>query len=322
MRVHWNGRRSAQAENTDWKRTDKEASYHAEKIWGGYDGNTGNNGAEQNLDVLRRTANRGDESHGQVDKMVTGEDNESSCAERWRRGLITGVIDSVLFDKSKYFPLCQETQFRIASNCCDKIKKTPMRMYQSQTKRKPYLGTMAAESKLRENGWLKTGCNAFESKGTKQVSKPMSFWLEQDVYKYIMREGLEIASVYGEIVAEDDDGFTYPCIDGLCDGCKLTTSGAKRTGCIFCGFGLHMEKKGETRFQRLARTHPRQYEYCIGGGQWVDNPDYDPTAPAKDGDWTNWNPKKIWVPSKKGLGMGKVFDDCNQIYGKNFMRYE
>ena len=81
-------------------------------------------------------------------------------------------------------------------------------------------------------------------------------------------------------------------------------------------------EKGETRFQRLARTHPRQYDYCMNGGQWVDNPKYDPTAPKMDGEWQNWNPKKIWVPSKKGLGMKKVFDDCNQIYGKDFIRYE
>ena len=41
-----------------------------------------------------------------------------------------------------------------------------------------------------------------------------------------------------------------------------------------------------------------------------------------DGDWVNWNPKKIWVPSKEGLGMKYVFDQCNQIYGKDFIKYE
>jgi hypothetical protein len=60
----------------------------------------------------------------------------------------------------------------------------------------------------------------------------------------------------------------------------------------------------------------------MNGGQWVDNPAYDPTAPEYDGEWKNWNPKKIWVPSKEGLGMRKVFDDCNQIYGKDFIKYE
>lgn len=147
----------------------------------------------------------------------------------------------------------------------------------------------------------------------------MSFWTEQDVLHYIWEEGLEIASVYGDIVAIDKNGFEYTPSLMCCDQFKCT--GCSRTGCIFCGFGVHLEK-GETRFQRLARTHPRQYEYCMGGGQWADNPEYDPAAPKMDGDWQNWNPKKIWVPSKEGLGMKKVFDDCNKIYGKDFIRYE
>lgn len=88
-----------------------------------------------------------------------------------------------------------------------------------------------------------------------------------------------------------------------------------------CAFGFHLDK-GVTRFQRLAFTHPKHYEFALGGGQWVDNPAYDPTAPKYDGEWENWNPKKIWVPSKKGLGMRKVFDMVNEVMGKDFYRYE
>lgn len=91
--------------------------------------------------------------------------------------------------------------------------------------------------------------------------------------------------------------------------------------CMFCLFGMHNEK-GMTRYQRMAYTHPKQYEFSVGGGQWVDNPAYDPVAPKMDGEWENWNPKKIWVPSKKGLGIGKVCDMVNEIYGKDFLRYE
>ena len=197
------------------------------------------------------------------------------------------------------------------------MKKKPIKEYQKETKRVPYIGTLAEESKLREQAWLKHGCNAFDN--SKKTSQPLSFWTEQDVLRYIKENGIEIASVYGEIVATDKSGFEYEPMYGI--ACPLKCTGCNRTGCIFCGFGAHMEK-GETRFQRLARTHPRQYEYCIRGGQWADNPNYDPTAPEYDGEWKNWNPRKIWVPSKKGLGMGFVFDQCNQIYGKDFLRYE
>lgn len=197
------------------------------------------------------------------------------------------------------------------------MKKAPMKNYQKKSHLYPIIGTLTEESKLREQAWIKHGCNAFEA--TYKTSQPMSFWTEQDVLKYLYIEGYEIASVYGEIVGVDDMGFEYEPFPGV--DCRLKCTGCQRTGCIFCGFGVHLEK-GETRFQRLAKTHPKQYEYCMGGGQWVDNPKYDPAAPKMDGEWVNWNPKKIWVPSKQGLGMKHVFDECNQIYGKDFIRYE
>ena len=199
------------------------------------------------------------------------------------------------------------------------MKKQPMHRYQHETKSKPLLATMAVESRVRKQSWIRGGCNAFDS--SNPTSQPMAFWTEQDVLAYIVQNGVEICSVYGDIVAVDKFGNEYGAGCTLFDDCKLKCTGCQRTGCCFCAFGFHNEK-GETRFQLLARTHPRLYEYCIGGGQWVDNPAYDATAPEYDGLWKNWNPKQIWVPSKKGLGMGKVFDMVNEIYGKDFYRYE
>ena len=236
-----------------------------------------------------------------------------------RRGKLAGVGEfgeKSFFNKEKWLPLCRDTQFCISNKCCSVMKKSPLRMYQRKTKRVPFLGTLTEESKLREQAWLKNGCNAFESRNP--TSQPLSFWTEQDILKYLYVEGWEIASCYGDIVGVDADGMEYEPIPGV--DCKLKCTGCQRTGCIFCGFGAYLDK--EPRFIRLAKTHPRQYEYCMGGGQWVDNPHYDPVAPEYDGEWKNWNPKKIWVPSKEGLGMKKVFDDCNQIYGKDFIRYE
>lgn len=213
--------------------------------------------------------------------------------------------------------MCQETQFRISHYCCNVMKKNVLKGYQRKTHRVPYLGTMAEESRLRTQKWIQHGCNAFDS--AKQVSAPLSFWTEQDVLHYIVQEGLEIASVYGDIVTVDDNGCEYAG-SLIGDQCSLKCTKCDRTGCVYCGFGCHIEKS--PRFVRLAQTHPRQYEYCMNGGQWVDNPKYDPAAPEYDGEWKNWNPKKIWVPSKEGLGMRKVFEDVNELYGKGFIKYE
>lgn len=43
---------------------------------------------------------------------------------------------------------------------------------------------------------------------------------------------------------------------------KLTTTGCSRTGCMFCMFGVHLEKE-PNRFQRMKQTHPKIYEYCM-----------------------------------------------------------
>lgn len=223
------------------------------------------------------------------------------------------------FNKEKWLPMVY-TPFMISHYCCYKMKKSPMKKYQHEHNLYPILGTLAEESRVRKQAWIRHGCNAFDS--ASPSSQPLSFWTEQDILAYIVKYDLPIASVYGDIVSVYDSAY-YPAKDMTGQiGCNLKCTGCDRTGCIFCGFGFHLEKNGETRFQRLAKTHPRQYEFSIGGGQWVDNPYYDAAAPEYDGQWKNWNPKKIWVPSKKGLGMGKVFDMANEIYGKDFYRYE
>ena len=223
------------------------------------------------------------------------------------------------FNKEKYLPLARDVPVLISHYCCMEMKKKPMKKYQHKNKLYPLLGTLADESRTRKQAWIRHGCNAFESKNP--TSQPLSFWTEQDILTYIAKYQVEIASVYGEIIAVDENGNEYPARELIVPACKLKCEKCDRTGCVFCGFGFHNER-GVTRFQRLAKTHPRQYEYAIGGGQWADNPYYDPTAPKMDGEWQNWNPKQIWVPSKKGPGMGKVFDMVNEIYGKGFYRYE
>ncbi len=195
----------------------------------------------------------------------------------------------------KWKPLTQ-TDFKCSNWCCLVMKEKPLRKVEKV--KKPIIGILADESERRTDAWIKTGCNAFDS--NKPTSNPMSFWTEQDVLQYIRDFKIPIASVYGDIVfAEEPEQMRIEFDDGLPCG-RLCTTGCDRTGCVFCGFGAHLEK-GETRFQRLKRTHPRQYEYCIGGGA------YD-----EDG---------LWKPNKDGLGMGHVFDELNKIYGENFLRY-
>lgn len=136
--------------------------------------------------------------------------------------------------------------FKVSHRCCHVMKKNPARSYEKQTGRHPIVATLASESRMRLHAWLASGCNAFNA--TRPISKPMSFWTEQDVLRFIKDNGLEIAEVYGEL---------YDAEDGT-----LGLTGVQRTGCMFCAFGAHLE--GEpNRFQRMRETHPKQHEYCL-----------------------------------------------------------
>lgn len=135
--------------------------------------------------------------------------------------------------------------FKISDECCDEMKKKPFKEYEKQTGRVPFIGTMTSESLQRESVYLKTGCNAFDSKRPK--STPLGFWTEQDILEYIYKYNIPIAKVYGDVILKDE---------------KYELTGVKRTGCMFCMFGCHLEKS-PNRFEQMKLSHPKQYEYCI-----------------------------------------------------------
>lgn len=251
--------------------------------------------------------------------------------------------ETSLYNCAKYKPLL-DMDFDVSHRCCDIMKKTPSHEYAKRTGRKPITAQMACESRLREQQWIKHGCNGFDM--ATPTSNPMSFWTEQDVLQYIKKYEIPIASVYGDIVyANDTDQLRIEDYGIECEGSeKLCTTGCERTGCIFCGFGCHREKS-PSRFELLKRTHPRQYEYCIGGGEYV----WIGEHKHLDGSWgefdlinengepmsetevvafmesykgnENYRFKKVWQPNKQGLGLGHVFDELNKVYGEGFIKF-
>ena len=139
-----------------------------------------------------------------------------------------------------------DAPFLISDQCCAVMKERPLDRFTKETGLQPIIGTMACESIRRQRAYLSTGCNAFTKK--QPSSQPMSFWMEQDVLQYLKRTGIPYASgIYGDIVEENG---------------KLVTTGAKRTGCMFCMFGVHLERR-PNRFEQMALTHPKQYDLCI-----------------------------------------------------------
>lgn len=229
----------------------------------------------------------------------------------------TGDQQLSAYNYPQYLELCY-LPIRISQQCCTVMKERPIYRWQRKQKRVPFVGTMASESRRRQQAWLHLGCNAFDTDRPRSV--PLSIWTEQDVLRYILDSGLEICSVYGDIVplfSKTKSGAEKsPC---------LRCTGQQRTGCVFCLYGAHIKSIGEGRFQSLARTHPQLYDYCMRGGEWIDNPDYDPAMPVwnvSNPQWRNWNPKKIWVPSSNGLGYKVMLDMVASVYGKDFIPYD
>lgn len=185
----------------------------------------------------------------------------------------------------RYKPLLN-APFRISNECCNIMKKTPLK----DLKEYPIIGTMTEESKVREQGWYKTGCNSFDKK---IMSRPLSFWTKQDTLQYIKEKNLKIAQCYGNIVEVDSNN------NEVLKGCgtKLRFSGVQRTGCIFCGFGMHLDtlKGGTSRFELLRQTQPKLFDYCMRGGKFDE--------------------QGLWIPHN-GLGMAFVIEWLNRNLSK------
>ena len=131
------------------------------------------------------------------------------------------------YDKYKELP--------ISDKCCDKLKKEPLRRKAKELGLEcAILGILASESYQREKDWLEHGCNVFHERSDNQ-SRPLSFWTEEDILEYIAKYDVKIP--------------------------KLYEMGYNRNGCMYCGFGVHLEPSHCNRYQKLKQTHPTQYTY-------------------------------------------------------------
>lgn len=179
-------------------------------------------------------------------KMALEKGNKDSYALAQLNGTYTTKNGKKsLFPCTKYKYLL-DAPFKVSNQCCDIMKKRPIKKFAKEHQLNPILGTMANESGLRMQHWQEHGCNAFNK--NEPSSQPLSFWTEQDILEYINRYNIPYASVYGEIL-QDESG-------------KFYTTGCQRTGCVFCGFGCHLEKE-PNRFQKLKITHPKLWNYCM-----------------------------------------------------------
>lgn len=202
---------------------------------------------------------------------------------------------SKMYNKERY-KFFLEAPFEISDHCCSIMKKAPLHAYAKRTGRMPITAQMASESRLRATNWMKNGCNGFHMKSP--VSNPMSFWVEQDVMEYIHYHQLPVASVYGEVCVEKRAGKKKrkqkDSLDmGIFDAEKpvYSTTGCKRTGCVYCGFGCHREKSPNRWELAEILSNPAIIDYMLRGGCFNEN--------------------GIWKPDHRGLGFWFVIEWIN-----------
>ena len=138
------------------------------------------------------------------------------------------------YGNHKKYKFLLEAPFKISDKCCKEMKKKPFKKFEKSTGLRPILGTMASEEGQRQSAYLKVGCNAFNTE--RPQSQPLGFWTEEDILDYINKYNIDICPVY-------DMGY-------------------KRTGCMFCMFGINI-KEHKDKFLIMKQTHPQLYQYCM-----------------------------------------------------------
>lgn len=163
--------------------------------------------------------------------------NENSKTAQQRLGNIKNKDGKKTFAISDKWLYLIKSDFKISDKCCSILKKNPIKKYEKETGRKAIIGVMAGESALRKTVYLKEGCNSFSGR---EISRPLGFWLEQDIWDYIRINNIEISECY-------------------------TIHGMDRTGCYGCLFGCHLEERdtGTNRIEKLKYSHPKLYNYLL-----------------------------------------------------------
>jgi 3'-phosphoadenosine 5'-phosphosulfate sulfotransferase (PAPS reductase)/FAD synthetase len=153
-------------------------------------------------------------------------------SEKLRNIRLYGSINGIgkIAEKWKFLI---DAPFDVSEKCCFFLKKKPFDKFRKESGLYPIIGTMASESRLRFQKWLKHGCNSFETNLI--ASYPLSIWTEEDVWAYIRRFNIPYCSIYDR--------------------------GVKRTGCMVCGFGCHI--KGDNRFYFLKEKQLKIYEHFM-----------------------------------------------------------
>jgi len=145
----------------------------------------------------------------------------------------------------------QTCPFKVSDKCCHYMKEKPLDDWAKEHNSIPYIGLMASEGGRRAKALTAHGCNYFGVTTTR--SCPFAIFTRQDLLQLALDLKVPVPEIYGSIERKEDS--------------TLYTTKAQRTGCVMCGFGIHMEKRPH-RFDRLREEDPKQWEFWMYNQGW------------------------------------------------------
>ena len=151
----------------------------------------------------------------------------------------------------------KEAPFKVSDRCCYYLKERPCDIWAKEHQSAPYLGLMASEGGRRQKALMINGCNYYSKGATR--SAPFAIFDRQDLLQLALDLNVPVPAIYGEIV-RDKEG-------------QLHTTGAQRTGCTMCGFGIQLEKRPH-RFDMLRKTSPDEWHFWMYEMGWGEVLDY------------------------------------------------
>ena len=168
--------------------------------------------------------------------------------------------------------------FQVSNKCCMYMKEQPCDRWAKEHNSRPFLGLMASEGGQREEALTDHGCNYFGR--TVIRSAPFAPFLRQDIlllaldmdtrwknggreetYQRGIAEGWYTDGYRLEDMPESIIPEIYGTVEQKSDG-TLYTTGAQRTGCSMCGFGVHMEQRPH-RFDLQRKRNPKEWEFWM-----------------------------------------------------------
>lgn len=184
--------------------------------------------------------------------------------------------------------------FLVSDRCCYYLKEKPCDIWAKENNSVPYLGLMASEGGRRQKSLMINGCNYFGASTIR--SAPFAIFNRQDILQLALDLNVPVPSIYGEIKRNSNG--------------ELYTTGAQRTGCSMCGFGIQKELTRPHRFDRLYEINPQEWEF------WMKNVGFGHVL-----DWIGCKWEQPFIPGEKAWKSQKEMRDIIEVRKGNQLSF-